>query len=151
MKVNKKTVMLVFALLVICALTGCVYAYSTTYVLSITRREIKLTMANTSVNTSFSGKEAHITIQNNGAYKEYIRIKVCTLSTVNITSTSSNVTLNNADGYYYYTGTVDKGSSTSEIVFTFSENEKTVFIVESTEALYDTNGNTYANWAKTIR
>ena len=166
MKMNKSKKTFGLAVLTLAlALTvsvGGAMAYFTTYTEASGGVVLEFGYPNTGIEEHVVDGKKEITLLNTGDYDCYVRLKALTGDAYKDSLTYSEPDgagkwTPGADGYYYYSEIISAGESTSQINvgFSFKVEEEgqeppadfnVIIIQESTQVLYDEDGNPYADW-----
>lgn len=128
-----------------------VYAYFYSYFITVpAAMELELGDGKPQIVTSLGNNKVVVTIKNIGTQVMYARIKAIVPDGVQVTYSSTNG--NEKGKYYYYNAPIDNASEPIEISFstTRTDSYKSVIVAETVSALYNEQGDTYADWTATI-
>lgn len=134
---------------------GAAWAYFTSY--ATTRGSLPITLGTqTEITEDFNNWTKSVSITNSAdSSPVFIRVKAFSGSTYELLYSGDDLWTPGADGFYYYANPVNPGESTSVLQILIDKipplaaegNEFNVVVVyESTLALYNANGEAYANW-----
>lgn len=154
---NKKTLIIIFTIIILTILSGAVYAYFASQIESNGDFSVSLDNANVRItkNQILNGK-LNVELENSGKEEQYARIKIVAPEFIKLTSTSTYWKLED-DGYWYYSNMLEPGEKSSVLQLdinvkgTQNRDFKIVTNVESTNVWYDGNGRPYANWEFTYK
>lgn len=131
-------------------------AYFTTFAKASGTMTIQVGTTTKTKEPGFSQWTKHVQVENTGDVAAYVRVKAFAGDTYSLTYTPADTgawTLNESDGYYYYSEILDPGKTTSELLIKISDipeeskdSFNVVVIQECTQVLYDENGDPYADW-----
>ena len=165
-KWNKKPVILTAAAL---ALTGAVsvgsaLAYFTIYTTASGGVQMDMGFTDTTIDEEIEGGTKVITIRNTGDYDCYVRVQIFADSVIDYDALMANTDGTgwslDGDGYWYYEPVLGAGASTEQLVIDYADllpddfqegQEVNIIVVyESTPVIYDSEGNTDADWTNKI-
>ena len=159
-KMKKKNLCLAAAALTLAlgVSAGGAMAYFTTYDTASGRASLSLDNTVTVPVEEVSDWTKHVTIQNTGDMDCFVRARAFAGEKYQDGlqySDESGKWTPGSDGYYYYSDMVPAGASAEELTIHIdnmdSEESFNVIVVqESTPALYDEQGNPYADWDRVL-
>ena len=159
-KLNKRNICLTaVAVLAIASISvGSAMAYFSTYVVSKGAQEITLDFSETEIDEKVQPGLKIITVKNVGEAECFVRVRVIAgaehMDKWFVDLANSRNWKAGDGGYYYYCDSkgekmLEPGSATSELkiaIEDFTEEFNVIVIQENTPALYDENGEAYADW-----
>ena len=163
---KKKTIILTAAAAALAAglSVGSALAYFTSYCTAEGAVAMDMGFTRTEIHEEVQeGK--HITVENVGDYDCFVRVRAFAPDSVTLTySAEEGGWTDGGDGYWYYDGILPAGSTTSEILVSYTlpagpgaDEELTedewnqwliniIVVQECTPVVYDENGNPYGDW-----
>lgn len=143
-------------------------AYFTTYVAAEGRIQVGLTFSETETGDDVSDWTKHISILNTGTVPCFVRTKVLVSEKygkyVSYSSQEEGSWVLGEDGYWYYGAVLYPGETASELLAVLDrkalnqdtadgeqEEFNVIVVQEHTTALYDEEGNLYADWTMTAQ
>lgn len=154
---GKRTATILVALslcLALIAPVGVAWGYFTSY--ASTRGSVPISLGtSTDITEEFNNWTKTVSVSNTGTSPVFVRVQAFGGSDYTLTYSGDELWTPGADGFYYYGAPVEAGQKTPDLQVKIGNvptniKEGTEFniivVYESTLALYDDNGEAYANW-----
>ncbi len=159
MKKQRVALFLIAMVMVVGASIGTALAYFTTYAMAKGGYPIHLEYE-TEIEEKISAMTKHVAITNDAnGVPVYVRARAFAGSEFNLSFEGDGWSYG-GDGYYYYSGILMAGETTSELLVKIDVPEDTehvagdtfnvVVVYESTPAMYDDEGKPYADWTREV-
>lgn len=140
--------------LALIAPVGVAWGYFTSY--ATTRGSVPISLGtSTDITEEFNNWTKTISVSNTGSSPVFVRVKAFGGSDYTLRYDGDDLWTPGANGFYYYGAPVEAGQRTPDLKVLI-ENVPTnvkdgaefnvIVVYESTLALYDEDGNAYANW-----
>ena len=149
---NKKILIIILTITILAIIGGSVYAYITSQIEAKGQIKINLSNANIQITKNqMQDNKLNVELQNCGEAEQFVRVKIIAPEFTSLTSNSTYWNYNN-DGYWYYSNMLKPGEKSSVLQIEIDIEEaktrdfKIITNVESTNAMYDENGNLYVDW-----
>lgn len=155
LNMNKKNICLAAAALVtvVSLSVGSAMAYFSTYVVHSGAQEIDLEFSKTVIQEEIGAGVKKIKVQNVGDMECFVRVRVVAGSEHAFRWSVANSAewTSKEDGYYYFDEALAPGGVTSQLLININtadlkEEFNVIVIQENTPALYNENGEAYADW-----
>lgn len=148
---NKRALILILTIIILTIFCGVTYAYITSQIEAYGVFNVSISNANVRISKNqMNDGKLNIELENCGEEEQYVRVKMIISDNISLKSTSIYWTLN--EGYWYYNSVLEPGEKSSILQLEINTSDietkdyKIITNVESTNVMYDENGNMYTDW-----